>query len=132
MNQSMNELHRDIPSRKNPPTEDLPPTELEQPDPQLALSTGRATALQIALTAIATILILGVMIYGLNRPLNEPGQIASAPPAPGQETTGAAPQGQPAQPAAQEPQNEPAQQPQPELVKPAQPDDSNRSDTPAR
>src|SRR5262245_25704820 len=69
MNTPMNELHRDI-----PPIKDLPPTELEQPDPQLSLSSGRATAMQIALTAVASLFILGLMIYGLNRPLNEPSQ----------------------------------------------------------
>jgi hypothetical protein len=101
----MNELPRD-----------LPPTELNQPDPQLSLSSGRASALQITLTALGSIFIVALMIYGLNRPMNEPGQVASAPPA--QETTGAAPQ--------QQQPNAPAQQPQTEPVKPAQPDDSKR------
>jgi hypothetical protein len=103
----MNELPRD-----------LPPIELNQPDPQLSLSFGRASALQITLTALGSIFIVALMIYGLNRPMNEPGQVASAPPA--QETTGAAQQQQQAQP------NAPAQQPQTEPVKPAQPDDSKR------
>jgi hypothetical protein len=108
----MNELPRDI-----PPTTDLSPSELN-PDPQLSLSSGRASVLQIALTALGSIFIVALMIYGLNRPMNERGQIASAPPAP--ETTGAAQQEQRAQP----PNNEPAQAEQP--VNPAQPDDSKR------
>ena len=130
MNTPMNELHRDVPPvRDLPPIRDFPPTELEQPDPQLSLSSGKATALQSTLTAIASLFILGLMIYGLNSPLTEPNQTASAPPA--QETTGAAPQSQPA-PTAAQPQNKPATQAQPEPVKPAQPDDSQRTDTPAR
>jgi hypothetical protein len=103
----MNEL-----PRVGSPLKDMPPAELEQPDPQLSLSSGKASALQITLTAVASLFILGLMIYGLNQPLREPSQTASAPPA--QETTGAAPQA------------EPAQQPQPEPQKPAQSDDSKR------
>jgi hypothetical protein len=115
----------------NDPDREIPPTELEQPDPQLSLSSGRASALQITLATLGAVFILALMIYGLNRPMNEPGQSAAAPPA--QETTGAAPQNPQAQPntPAQQPkagsqQNEPAQQPQPEPVKPGQPDDSQR------
>lgn len=95
-----------------------PPTDLGQPDPQLSLSAGKASTLQVTLVTIGSIFILALMIYGLNRPLYEPSQTASAPPAP--ETTGAAPQEQQAQPPAG------AQQPQPEPQKPGQPDDSKR------
>jgi hypothetical protein len=109
---------------------EIPPTEPEQPDPQLNLSSGRASTLQITLATLGSILILALMVYGLNRPMNEPSQTAAAPPVqettaagpPAQETTGAAPQNQKAQPQP----NPPAQQPQPEPAKPAQPDDSHR------
>ena len=110
---------------------DRPTSQDLQPDPQLKLSQGRATWLQMTLVAAACALILGVMIYGLNQPVREGSVIASSPG--GAETTGAAPQpeqsgGENAQkpaPAAQP--NEPAQQPAPEQTKPATPpDDSKR------
>ncbi len=82
-----------------------------QADPQLQLSEGRASGLQIAVVAFACMLIIGITIYGLGRPAPTDGDImASAPPA--QETTGAAP----ADTAA--PQQIPAKEPVPHLVKP--------------
>jgi hypothetical protein len=58
-----------------------------QPDPQLRLSEGRASGLQITIVALACTFILGLMIYGLNQPVTER-IIASAPQA---QTTGVAP-----------------------------------------
>ena len=115
---------------------DRPTSQDLQPDPQLKLSQGRATWLQMTLVAAACAFILGIMIYGLNQPVREGSIIASSPG--GAETTGAAPQteqsggnvagGENAQtpaPAAQQP-NEPSQQPTPEQTKSATPDDSKR------
>lgn len=106
----------------------IPPTELAQPDPQLSLSSGRASPLQIIATLFGCLVILAVTIYGLNRPMNEATQSAAAPAA--QETTGAAPQNE--QPAPSEPAASPAAQPQPEPQKAAQPDDSARGSSPAQ
>lgn len=119
--------------RQRPSTEDL------QPDPQLKLSSGRASWLQMTLVAAACAFILGLMIYGLNQPEPESGIVASSPG--GTETTAAAPQDVPKEqtggnvaggentdprpPAAQQ-QDVPAKQPTPAQTKPAQPDDSKR------
>ena len=59
-----------------------------QPDPQLQLSEGRASGLQIALIAFACMLVVGMMIYGLNQPTSDGNVTASAPAA---QTTGTAP-----------------------------------------
>lgn len=132
MNEPGSDVVNELP-RHAPQDKDVPPAELEQPDPQLSLSSGKASALQITLTAVAIAFILGVTVYGLNRPIPEPNEIAATSPAREnvQETTGTAPQAQPGagpqqNPQAQQAQPEPAQQPQPEPQKPAQPDDSQR------
>lgn len=115
------------------PEERISQTEI-QPDPQLQLSQGRASGLQIAVVALATMLLLGVMVYGLGRPATDGSVTASAPPA--QETTGAAaPQtggnvagGENATPKdASAPQDQPPQQQAPQQTKPgAVEDDSTR------
>ncbi len=120
---------------KNPDRTAPEPT---QADPQLTLSSGRATWLQGILVVAVCACILGIMIYGLNRPVNEGNLVASQPG--GAETTGAAPTPEPAQTggnvaggenagspaAATRQQNEPSQQAAPEQIKPAMPDDSQR------
>ena len=120
---------------KNP---DRTAPETTQADPQLTLSSGRATWLQGILVVAVCACILGIMIYGLNRPVNEGNLVASQPG--GAETTGAAPPPEPAQTggnvaggenavspaAATRQQNEPSQQAVPEQIKPAMPDDSQR------
>ncbi len=107
-----------------------------QADPQLQLSEGRASGLQIALVACACILVIGLTIFGLGRPAPTDGDIMAGTP-PAQETTGAAPASEPAPPqtggnvaggenrapATATPQNNPAQdipasEPVPHLVKP--------------
>jgi hypothetical protein len=104
-----------------------------QADPQLQLSEGRASGLQIAAVAFACMLIVGITVYGLGRPSATDGDImASSPPA--QETTGAAPAepaappapqtgasvpgGENVAPAGEMPQQIPAEEPVPHLVKP--------------
>jgi hypothetical protein len=104
-----------------------------QADPQLQLSEGRASGLQIAAVAFACLLIVGITVYGLGRPSATDGDImASSPPA--QETTGAAPaepaappapqtgasvpDGENVAPAGEMPQQIPAEEPVPQLVKP--------------
>jgi hypothetical protein len=123
------------------PDERIPPAEI-QPDPQLQLSEGRASGLQIAIVALACTFILGLMIYGLGRPATTDGNdTASAPPA---QTTGSAPPAEPAAPqsggnvaggdnaapkgeAAQPQQDQPAQEQVPQQTKPGVvPDDSAR------
>jgi hypothetical protein len=107
-----------------------------EPDPQLQLSQGRASGLQIAIVTLACSFILGLMIYGLNQPVSE-NTMASAPPA--GETTGAAPAapqsggnvagGKNAAPKSETaPQEQqPAQQPVPQQTKPsAVEDDATR------
>jgi hypothetical protein len=107
-----------------------------QADPQLQLSEGRASSLQIAVVAFACLLIVGITVYGLGRPAATDGDImASAPPAQ-EETTGAAPSaetaapapapqggasvpgGENVAPAGEMPQQIPAKEPVPHLVKP--------------
>ena len=115
--------------------DDSPLSDL-QADPQLKLSEGRASWLQVTMVAAACALILGIMIYGLNQPVREGSIIAASPG--GAETTGAAPRAeqtggnvagganaQKPEQAAQQP-NQPTQQPVPEQVKPGTPDDSKR------
>lgn len=104
-----------------------------QADPQLQLSEGRASVLQIAAVAFACMVIVGITVYGLGRPSATDGDImASSPPA--QETTGAAPAepaappapqtgasvpgGENVAPAGEMPQQIPAEEPVPHLVKP--------------
>ncbi len=111
-----------------------------QPDPQLQLSQGRATGIQITLVAIACMLIVSLMIYGLS-PTTEN---ITAPAPETQQTTGSAPPA--AGPAAPQSggnvaggdnaapkderapsQQQPAQQPVPQQQKPgAVEDDSTR------
>jgi hypothetical protein len=59
-----------------------------QPDPELALSSGRASRMQVWMVALAVIAIAGLVLYGLNQSPNTPQTAASPPPA---TTTGAAP-----------------------------------------
>ena len=111
----------------------LPERELSQPDSQLEMSAGKASGLQIALTALLCVVVVSIMVFALNRPGND--VTASSPPAQtaGPQTTGAAPQDQPAAPqsggnvaggentapkAPPAAANEPAQQPVPEQAKP--------------
>ena len=114
---------------RNPATGDM------QADPQLQLSHGRASGLQITLVALGCAFILGIMIYGLNRPVRED-VIASSP---GQQTTGAAPAAEPAQTGGNvaggenaapkveaAPQNEPARQPAPQQTKPGVTEDDSK------
>lgn len=120
------------------PGDHISRTEPIQPDPQLRLSEGRASGIQITLVAIACVLIVSLMIYGLNRPATED-VAASAPPA--QQTTGAAPPA--AEPAAQTggnvagggnaapkgetaAQDRPAQQPVPQQTKPGVVEDDSK------
>jgi hypothetical protein len=74
-----------------------------QPDPELALSGGRASRTQIWLAALSAVVIAGLVLYGISRTPDE-SQTAATPPA--QTTTGAAPSSEP--PAAPE---KPAQEP---------------------
>jgi hypothetical protein len=113
----------------------IPVTEKLQPDPQLQLSHGRASGLQITIIAIACIFILGLMIYGLGRPATDGSVIASSPPA--QETTGAAPAtpqaggnvpaGENAAPKGDAPAKDaPAGQPAPQQTKPGVTEDDSK------
>jgi hypothetical protein len=74
-----------------------------QPDPELALSGGRASRAQIWLVAIAAIAIAGLVLYGITQAPQD-SQTAATPPV--QTTTGAAPSSE--QPTAPE---QPAQEP---------------------
>jgi hypothetical protein len=119
------------------PEQDTRHTESIQPDPGLQLSEGRASGIQITMVAIACMLIVSLMIYGLNRPATED-ITASAPPA--AQTTGAAPP--PGEPAAQTGGNtaggenvapkgeagpdQPAQQPVPQQTKPGVVEDDSK------
>ncbi len=87
-----------------------------QADPQLQLSHGRASGLQITIVTLACMFILGLMIYGLNQPVRE--NLTAGSPAP--QTTGAAP----AEPAA--PRADPAQQPVPQQTKPGVTEDDSK------
>lgn len=112
-------------------------TELVQADPQLQLSEGRASGLQIAVVAFACMLIVGITVYGLGRPGSDGDIMAAAPSAQETtgETTGAAPAGEPAAPPAPQtgasvpggenvapagemPEQIPAKEPVPHLLKP--------------
>jgi hypothetical protein len=64
-----------------------------QPDPELALSGGRATRWQIGMVALAIVLVTGLVLYGISQSPQDSETVA-APPA---QTTGAAPSsGEPA------------------------------------
>ena len=128
-----NDLQR--PATQGPATQGPAPEDL-QPDPQLQLSSGRASWMQMTMVGAACVLIVGLMIYGLNQP--ERGDASVASTSIGAGTTGTAPppeqtggntaggkNTEQTAPAAQQP-NEPAQQPTPEQTKPAAPDDSKR------
>jgi hypothetical protein len=117
-----------------PSRERIAEPELVQADPQLQLSEGRASGLQIAAVAFACMLIVGITVYGLGRPGTDGNIMASSPPA--QETTGAAAPAEPAAPqpapqtgasvpggenvapAGEMPQQIPPVEPVPHLVKP--------------
>jgi len=64
----------------------LPP----QADPQLRLSRGRATRLQITLVTIACIALIVLMLYGLNRPASESATPSASRQSTQPQTTGAA------------------------------------------
>lgn len=81
----------------------LPPTVKEQPDPMLQMSTGRMGAGGITLFAVAAVVILGVVLYGLNGK-NPEG--AAPPPAAASAPAGT---GKPAPPSTTAPQKAPAQ-----------------------
>jgi hypothetical protein len=66
--------------------ERLPTPVKEQPDPFLQ-TTGRTRVIGIALFALAAVVILAVVLYGLN----EPSGIASTAPAPGSTAQSTAP-----------------------------------------
>jgi hypothetical protein len=67
----------DDPSRKLERT-DVPPTETQQPDPLLQITTGRVHAGGITIAAVVVVAIVGIVLYGLNaRTTSEP---AAAPP----------------------------------------------------
>jgi hypothetical protein len=62
----------DRPSRKLERT-DLPPTETQQPDPLLQITTGRVHAGGITIAAVVVLVVIGVVFYGLNaRTTSEP------------------------------------------------------------
>jgi hypothetical protein len=123
--------------------EDIPPAERTQPDPQLELSHGRASGLQIGLIALACLAVVALTMYGLGRPATTDGDISAS--APSAQTTGSAPPAEapapqnggnvaggenvaPKPPAsdAASPQ-QPATEPVPQQVKPGVvPDDSTR------
>ncbi|HWV52064.1 hypothetical protein [Pseudorhodoplanes sp.] len=118
------------------PDERFTPPEFER-DPQLDAAHKRASGIHIILAALGSVVILGLMIYGLNQPQPE-NIIASAPPA---QTTGAAtpaeapaPQsggnvagGENAAPAKDAaPQNQPTQQPAPQQTKPGVVEDDSK------
>ncbi len=73
-----------------------------QPDPELALSSGRANRAQMWVVALSAAAIVGLVLYGVSRTQQAP-ETAAAPPA---QTTGAAPSAE--QPVAPE---QPAQEP---------------------
>lgn len=60
-----------------------------QPDPKLALSGGRARPGQIAVTLLASVFVIMLLIYGLAHQRDEGAVTASAPAAAPAETTGA-------------------------------------------
>jgi hypothetical protein len=72
------------------PRQDIQNTEHREPDPERQLSEGRASGIQITVVAIACMLLVSLMIYGLNRPATD--ELAATAP-PGPQTTGAAPPG---------------------------------------
>lgn len=90
-----------------------------QPDPELALSEGKASRSQIWMVTLGTLLVLGVVLYGVTQTSKE-SRIAATPPI--AETTGAAPSD--AAPF-ETPQPTPPQQAAPEPAKPG-PGDSTR------
>ena len=55
----------DDPARK-PERANLPPTETQQPDPLLQMTTGRVRAGGITIAAIVVVIVVGVVLYGLN------------------------------------------------------------------
>jgi|ERR1700728_3396162 len=57
-----------IPERPSTqPAAEPPVQERHQPDPMLQMSTGRAGGIGFAIIAVAVVVILGVVFYGLNR-----------------------------------------------------------------
>jgi len=88
----------DDPSRKLERTE-LPPTETQQPDPLLQITTGRVRAGGITIAAVVVAVVVGIVLYGLNTrttaappaapPSGMTGQQPAAGGAPGAATPGA-------------------------------------------
>jgi hypothetical protein len=77
-----------------------------QPDPELALSGGKASGMQKWAVALGSVLVVALVLYGLSQRPQE-SQTAATPSAPPAETTGAAPaQDQKAAP--EQPAQEPA------------------------
>lgn len=77
----------------------LPPQVKEQPDPMLQMSVGRSHAGGITLVALAVVIILGVVLYGLNSPAPNTQDVgtppsASSAPAAGGHSGAASPTGQ--------------------------------------
>lgn len=92
-----------------------------QPDPELALSEGKASRTQIIMVALASLIVLGLVLYGITQPDEGSEQVASQPTA---ATTGSAPSAeQPAQP--QDQQNQKPERPAQQPAKPG-PSDSAR------
>jgi hypothetical protein len=51
---------------RTPEGAELPPTETQQPDPLLQITTGRVHAGGITIAAAVVVVIVGVVLYGLN------------------------------------------------------------------
>jgi hypothetical protein len=65
---------------RTPEGAELPPTETQQPDPLLQITTGRVHAGGITIAAVVVAVVVGVVLYGLNaRTTLEP---TAAPPSP--------------------------------------------------
>jgi hypothetical protein len=91
-----------------------------QPDPELALSEGRASRAQIFMVTLGALIVLSLVMYGITQPHNERGGQQAAAPAPAA-TTGSAPSAEP-----QAPQE---QQTQPNDHQPQQPAKQGPSDS---
>lgn len=59
-----------------------------QPDPELALSEGKASRAQIIMVALAALVVLGLVLYGITQPPKDAQTVAAPTPT---QTTGAAP-----------------------------------------
>ncbi len=96
-----------------------------QPDPELALSTGRASSTQKWLVALSAAVVAGLVLYGISQPARD-SQTAATPPAPAETTGAAQPQDTPRTAPGQQPEQQAApEQSAPEQAKPG-PSDSAR------